>query len=590
MAREGIERRLTTIMSADVVGYSRLMAADEAGTFAQLKTHRREVIEPKATEHHGRVVKLTGDGTLMEFTSVVDAVNFAVEVQQAMVERNASVPEDLQIKYRIGINLGEIIVDGEDIYGDGVNIAARLEGLAAPGGIYISGKVYEEVRNKLSIAFEDLGEQEVKNIPEPVRVYRWTDAAADPTPGMAGVEAALPLPDKPSIAVLPFTNMSADADQEYFSDGITEDIITELSRFRSLFVIARNSSFHYKGQSPKVQDIGRELGVQYIVEGSVRKAGNRVRITAQLVEAESGNHLWAERYDRDLDDIFAVQDEVTHAIVTAIEPTLGSAERDRAHRKPTGSLDAWDLFQRGLWHHYRFTKEDNAEAQGFFRQAIAADPGFAQALGAFAHARYWDALFGFAADPNAALAEGLDHARRAVSLDDREPFAHFALGRVQTLRGELDGAVAELERAIELNSNFAHAYFGLGWALMLFGRPADALERIDSALRLNPHDPAIWTFLAGRALALFFLDRLDEAADWARRSAQCVTTGFWAHGFEAAVLGHLGREREAAAALAEAYRLKPDFSADFVRQILPFRIPEHRQRFLDGLAKAGLEE
>ncbi len=271
-------------MSADVVGYSRLMAGDEAGTFAQLKTHRREVFEPMIAEHHGRVVKLTGDGTLMEFASVVDAINFAVEVQQAMMERNASVPGNLQIRYRVGINLGEIIVDGEDIYGDGVNIAARLEGLAEPGGICISAKVYEEVRNKLSIAFEDMGEREVKNIPEPVRVYRWTDTAADPLPATEGVEGALPLPDKPSIAVLPFDNMSGDPEQEYFSDGITEDIITELSRFSGLFVIARNSSFAFKGESVDVKRIARELGVRYVLEGSIRRAGNRVRINAQLID------------------------------------------------------------------------------------------------------------------------------------------------------------------------------------------------------------------------------------------------------------------------------------------------------------------
>ena len=579
-------RRLAAILAADVVGYSRLIRADEAGTLNRLKALRNDLIDPKIAEHQGRIVKLMGDGMLAEFGSVVDAVCAAAEMQQAMAERNANLTEADRIEFRVGINVGDVVIDGDDIHGDGVNVASRLEGLAEPGGICVSGMVYEEVRRRVGVPFEDLGEREVKNIDEPIRVWRWSPG----TPKRADATESLALPDKPSIAVLPFENMSGDTQQEYFTDGITEDLITALSKIRWFFVIARNSTFVYKGRSVDVKEVGRQLGVRYVLEGSVRKGGNRVRISAQLIEAASGRHVWAERYDRDLEDIFALQDEMTETIVRAIEPELGSAERKRAMRKPPGSLDAWDLFQRGLWHHYRFTKEDNAQAQRFFRQAIEADPTFAHALAAFAHTCYWDALFGFAADVDATLAEGLEYARRAVSLDDKEPFAHFALGRVQTLRGELDAAIAELEQAIELNSNFAHAYYGLGWALVLVGRPAEALDRIDGAIRLNPHDPSIWTFLGGRAIALFFLDRLEEAADWARRSAQCATTGLWAHGIEAVVLAHLGRDQEAAAALAQAYRLKPDFSVEFARKVLPFRNPAHRHRFLEGLAKAGLTE
>ena len=310
MAREGVERRLTTILAADVVGYSRLMAADEAGTFASLKALRRELFEPKTAEYHGRVVKLMGDGTLMEFGSVVDAVTFAVDLQRAVALRNADVPEDQRITYRIGINIGDVIIEGDDIYGDGVNVAARLEGLAKPGGICISGKVHEEVRNKLPTTFEDMGEQQVKNISEPIRVYRVaSDALAVQT--VPSPSTVLPLPDKPSIAVLPFTNMSGDPEQEYFSDGITEDIITALSNVHWLFVIARNSTFTYKGSAVDVMRVARELGVRYVVEGSVRKAANKVRITVQLVDGTTGNHVWAERYDRELDDIFALQDEIT---------------------------------------------------------------------------------------------------------------------------------------------------------------------------------------------------------------------------------------------------------------------------------------
>ena len=339
---QAVQRRLAAILSADVAGYSRLMGEDEAGTLAALKRHRTAVVDPEIAAHNGRIVKLMGDGALVEFASVVDAVECAVAVQQGMAKRNAGVPEDKRIAFRIGINLGDIIVEGDDIYGDGVNVAARIQEIAAPGGVCISSKVQGEVTGKVEAAFKDAGEHELKNIAKPVRVYRWTEGTEAPV----SEAAPLALPDKPSIAVLPFTNMSGDPEQEYFSDGISEDIITELSRFRSLFVIARNSSFAYKGQSVNVGKIGQELGVAYVVEGSVRKAGNRVRITAQLVEAASGNHLWAERYDRDLDDIFAVQDEVTIAIVTAIEPTLGSAEREtrppQADREPgrVGELPA----------------------------------------------------------------------------------------------------------------------------------------------------------------------------------------------------------------------------------------------------------
>ncbi len=517
MSEEGVERKLTTILAADVVGYSRLMAADESGTLAQLKTQRKELIEPKTAEYHGRVVKLMGDGTLMEFGSVVDAVNFAVDLQRAMAGRNADVPEDRRITYRIGINIGDIIVEGDDIYGDGVNIAARLEGLAEPGGICVARNVYNQAKTKVEASFEDLGEKEVKNIPEPLRVYR---VATERLPSAATSPATkpLPLPDKPSIAVLPFTNMSGDPEQEYFSDGITEDIITELSRFRSLFVIARNSSFHYKGQSPKVQDVGRELGVAYVVEGSVRKAGNRVRITAQVVEAASGNHLWAERYDRDLEDIFALQDEMTQTIVGAVEPELSAAERERAVRKPPESLDAWETYQRGLWYLWGFTKDGLAEAQRILRRAQELDPGFATAYAFESYAHYLDVMLGFTEAPGESLEAASTAAKQALALDDKDPVAYFALGRVYMLQGKHDASIAELETAIALSPSFAQAHLGIGAALILSGRLEEAAEALDKAIRLSPRDPVLWGTMGFRSLTCILLQQYEAAAEWARRA------------------------------------------------------------------------
>src|SRR5438034_3154518 len=376
MAEERVERRLAAILAADVAGYSRLMGADEEGTLAALKELRRDLADPKIKEHRGRIVKTTGDGLLVEFASVVDAMRCAVEVQHEMAERNAGVPEERRIQFRMGINLGDIIKDGRDIYGDGVNVASRLEALAEPGGICVNRFVRDQVRDKLDFAFEDAGEQRVKNIARPLRVYR---VRTGRVVGEAIITAQPPLalPDKPSVAVLPFTNMSGDPDQEFVSDGIAEDVITALSRYPSLFVIARNSCFTYKGRAVDVKQVGRELGVRYVLEGSVRKVGNRIRVTAQLIEAENGNHVWAERYDRDLADIFAVQDEISSAVTIGIAPAISDAEQQRAIRKPPESLDAWSAYQRGLWHLSEANQDDNGIAQSFFQRAIDLDPTFA---------------------------------------------------------------------------------------------------------------------------------------------------------------------------------------------------------------------
>ncbi len=584
-----MERRLAAIFAADVVGYSRLMGADETGTLERLKSLRRELVQPNITERKGRIVKLMGDGLLAEFPSVVEAVLCAAGIQDSMNEREADLPDEERIRLRIGVNLGDIIVEGADIYGDGVNVAARLEALADPGGICVSGTVFDHVKGKVGLAFEDIGEQRVKNIAEPVRVFRLASGGPQEGPPTHPAEP-LPLPDKPSIAVLPFDNMSGDPEQEYFSDGITEDIITALSRVRWLFVIARNSTFSYKGTSPDVRQVSRDLGVHYVLEGSVRKGGDRIRISAQLIEATTGRHVWADHYDRDLGDVFALQDEMTETLIAAIEPELGNAERERAIRKPPETLDAWTWFQRGLWHHYRFTKEDNAEAQVLFHKAIEIDPTFSRALAALAHALYWDTLFGYTDSPEQALAEALGLSRKAISLDDKEPFAHFAMGRVQTLKGELETAIAELEQAIELNPSFAHAYFGLGFALMLVGRPEDAIPQMDKAIRLNPHDPSIWTFLSGRSLALILLERHEEALEWSMKSARRANIGWLAHAILASALGHLGRLDEARRAGGDMLDLKPDFSLSFITRTLPFKNPAHLERFLGGLRKAGLPE
>ena len=440
-------RRLSAILAADVAGYSRLMGVDEEGTLAELKAIRHELSDPKVKEHRGRIVKTTGDGLLIEFASVVDAVRCAVEVQRAMAERNADVPADRRIELRMGINLGDIIKDGRDIYGDGVNVAARLEGLAEPGGICVSRVVRDQVRDKLGFTFEDMGEQQVKNIARPVRVHRIRlfEEGRFPAvhPADQATAPALAMPDKPSVAVLPFTNMSGDPEQEFLADGIAEDVITALSRYPSLFVIARNSCFTYKGRAVDLKQVGRDLGVRYVLEGSVRKAGNRIRVTAQLVEAESGKHVWAERYDRDLADIFAVQDEVTGAVTVAVAPAIDDAERQRAMRRVPESLDVWAAYQRGLWHLSKAATDDDDIAQDLFQQAIDLDPTFAGSYSALALVQLQSAALYQKLDPSEAQRSAETLARRAVALDGADAQARSCLGWALQARGELEGALVD---------------------------------------------------------------------------------------------------------------------------------------------------
>lgn len=482
-----MQRRLAAILAADVVGYSKLMAEDEAGTLAALKAHRNEFFNPEVAKRGGRVVKLMGDGVLVEFSSVVDAVEAALAVQQGLAV------DDGPITLRIGINLGDIIIDDDDIYGDGVNVAARLEALAEPGGICMSSIVHQSLGNRVGEEFADAGQHTLKNIDQPVHVFQW--------PGKDGCsalafEAPLTLPDKPSIAILPFDNMSSDPEQEFFADGISEDIITELSKFRSLFVIARNSSFAFKGQSLGLKEVSEKLGVRYVVEGSVRRAGHRVRITAQLIDTLDDAHIWAERYDREMEDIFAVQDEVVSAIVRTIQPHLLQSERQRALRKPPENLDAWENYQRGMWHTMHYRREDRDSALAFFQRAIELDPTFAAAHAGLGYGLYVYIILGAATDREADIKAGLASARRAVQLDEHDPFGYAALTRGYILNAEHGAAITAAEKAISLNSNFALAHFGRAHALWHVGRPAEAVASHEEAIRLSPHDPMMWAYQA----------------------------------------------------------------------------------------------
>ena len=566
-----------------------MMDADESGTLTRLKTLRADVFDPMTANSGGRIFKNTGDGALVEFGSAFGAVQCAVDVQRALRQRNAEIPKDQQFVLRIGISLGDVIVDGEDLFGNGVNVAARMEALANPGEACVSGNVYEHVASSVDFTFEDLGEQTIKGIDRPVRAYRLVSDAADLTaPPVAQADTPLALPDKPSIAVLPFENMSRDPEQEFFADGMAEDIITGLSHYRSLFVIARNSTFAYKGQSPDLRDVARDLGVKYVLEGSIRKAGARIRVTAQLIDGATGSHIWAERYDRELDDIFALQDEITETIVAAIGPEIDQVERERAQRLPPDSLDAWEGYQRGLWHLYRFNQEDNAESQRLFRLAITHAPNFSPAQSGLTHALYFSFMHGFAEDRLAALAEAFETGRNAVACDERDADAHFALGPILNLKHELDAAIAEFEVAIAYNPSFAHSHHGLGTALTFCGHWDQAIESYDRAIRLSPHDPLLWLFLAGKALTLLPAKRLDQAEDYARQSVRQPTAPVTAYFIFAATLGQLGKEDEARKAMADVLRMKPDISREYLAQVLPFRNPADVEYLIEGLHKAGM--
>ena len=587
MASEQVERRLTAILAADVVGYSRLTGLDEEGTHAQLQDHLRSLVDPKIAEHRGRVVKNTGDGMVAEFSSIVDAVRCAVNVQRGMAERNADVPQEKRIDFRIGINVGDIIIDRGDIFGEGVNVAVRLEGIADPGGICISDDAHRQVRGKIDIAFEDTGEQQLKNIIRPVRVYSVRLGGATST-----TRPTVTLPDKPSIAVMPFQNMSGDPDQEYFADGIVEEITTALSRFRQLFVIARNSSFAYKHRAVNVKQVGRELGVRYILEGSVRKAGNHVRITGQLVDAMLGAHLWADRFDGTLENIFDLQDSVTASVVGAIAPKVEQAEIERAKRKPTDRLDAYDYYLRGISVVYGMTRETNEEALRLFTKALELDPEFALAYARAAHCYTFRRVNRWMTDPRREVAEAARLARRAVDLGKDEALA-LSLGSLVLayVVGDLDDGAAFVDLALGLNPNLATAWACDGWMKICFGEHDTAIEHVARAMRLSPLDPRLWEWQFFTALAHFFEGRYDEAASWAEGTLREQPNHLGALRTAIASNSLAGRLEKAQKLMARLRHLDPALRISNLADTMPpLRRPEDRNRWVEGLRKAGLPE
>jgi adenylate cyclase len=594
MPKDQVDRRLAAIFAGDIAGYSRLMGADEEGTLRQLKAHRKELVDPKITEHRGRIVKTTGDGILVEFVSVVDAVRCAVDIQRGMAERNAGVQPDERIEFRIGINVGDIIFDGDDIFGDGVNVAARLEALADPGGIMVSGVVHDQVRDKLSFNFEDLGEQAVKNVIRPVGVHRvhLAEQVARGKSAIAAGKMERTASDRPSLAVLPFVNMSGDTEQEYFADGITEDIITALSKLRWFFVIARNSSFIYKGKAVDVKRVARELGVRYVLEGSVRKSGNRVRITAQLIDAATGNHIWAEHYDGELNDIFDLQDKVTTRVVGAIAPKLEQVEIERAKRKPTESLDAYDHYLRGMASLHQWTSESSNEALRLFYKTFELDSGFASAYGMAAwcfvvrKANRW-----MAADPAQEIAEAARLARRAVDLGADDATALSVAGYALVfVAHDLDNGSAILDRALSLNPNHAGALINSGWTKAFLGEPDTAIKHVTDAMRLSPLDPMSFRTLGAVALAHFVAGRYDEASLWAEKALGERANFLPAIRELAASRALAGRSGEAQAAMTRLREIAPAMRVSTVKEWQPFRRPDDLARLEDGLRKAGLPE
>jgi len=587
------QRRLAAILVADVAGYSRLMAADESGTLARLKGLRAEVIDPRISQFHGRIVGSAGDSLLVEFVSAVNAVQCAVEVQVGLAERNAGLPEDKRMVFRIGVNLGDVILGDGTIHGDGVNIAARLEKLAEPGSICIGRNIYDQVKGKLVCAYDDLGEQRFHNIPEPVRAFRVRPTSAIDTASRAA--DALPLSDRPSIAVLPFTNMSGDPDQEYFSDGITEDIITELSRFHEFTVIARNSPFRYKGLSPKIEDVGRELRVKYVIEGSVRKIGNRVRVTVQLIDSTSAAHIWAERYDRGLDDIFAIQDEVTEAVVVRVAEGIKGARALHARSRPSHPATAYDLVLQARPYRTAYTAAASEIAVRLLRQATELDPNFALAHASLAFVRTGEFEEGWVGDPDAALAEALAAAKRAVALDDSDGYAHASLAYVLLKFGEFEQAEHEIDVALSLNPNHVNIIMTSGWVSIVNCDPEQAIEMIKRARRLNPFMGGweLWTLGQAYLDAKRYQDALDSFAK--------VTNPMTEMFLERAIChAYLGQEDDARKHLRKYLeRAQKEFSsfpgedpvawrAFFLRYNIRRRM-EVTDHLIEGARKAGLD-
>ncbi len=625
-----MERRLAAILAADVVGYSRLMGKDEVGTLAALKTHRKEVIDPKIAEHKGRVVKLMGDGALVEFPSVVEATQCAAEIQRTMALRNAAVPRERRIEFRIGINLGDVIVEGDDIHGDGVNVAARLEGLAKPGGICISRTVFNHLKNKVDLGFENLGEQRVKNIAEPIGVYRvlldpgaagkvigkpktaesrWMRlalaAALALVVAMAGIlisqrpwepreepasvdRMAFPLPDRPSIAVLPFDNLGGDPGQEHLADGITENIIAALSSVRHLFVIARNSVFTYKGKPVQVQRVAEEQGVRYVLEGSIQRSGDRLRITAQLIDAVTGHHLWSERYDREIKDIFALQDEITLKIVEALQVQLTEGEQARIAGRGTDNLEAWLLRNQSRRLFLRFTKEDNIRSRELAQKAVELDPEYARAYTRLGWTHWIDAQAGWGKSRADSLKRAVELAQVAVNLDDADPDNFALLGVIHLILRQHDHALTYMEKAVDLSPNDSKSIAMLAFILNYSGAPEKAISLLGKAMRLSPYYEDWYLGELGRAYLL--TGQYDEAIDALNERLRRNPNSGEAHVLLAAAYGKLDRGNEAQAALAEFMKPRPYYTLRHYAQGEFYKNSEDLEYVLDGLRKAGLPE
>jgi TolB-like protein/class 3 adenylate cyclase len=575
-------RRLAAILAADVAGYSRLIGMDESGTLEGLKAIRAELIDPTIAAHNGRLVKTTGDGLLVEFSSVVDALRCATEMQAGMGERNATVPADKRIEFRIGVHQGDVVIEDNDIFGDAVNVAARLESLAQPSGICVSARVRGDAAGKLDLNFEDMGQQQLKNIARPVRVYRIrADRLGD---AAVGGQPALALPDKPSIAVLPFQNMSGDPEQEYFADGMVEEIITALSRIRWLFVIARNSSFTYKGQTVDVKRVGRELGVRYVLEGSVRKAGQRVRITSQLIDATSGAHLWADRFDGSLEDVFQLQDQVASSVAGVIEPALQAAEIRRSADQPTTDLSAYDLYLRALACYP--SERGISAALNLFRLAIERDPHYASALAgaAFCHMRLH--LSGWGKNPDEDRRQGVDLARRALQVTSDDPGVLAWSAYALAYFGEdIDAAIQLIDRALAVNPSFAYGWHWSGWLRLWAGQPQLAISHFETSSRLSPHAHTANTFMA-LGVAHFFAHRFEDAATMLVRALQEQPDWAPTYRFLAACYAHLRRLDDARKVIERLRAITPLI----VPNATHLRNPEHRELFLSGLRLAAGEE
>ena len=571
-------RRLAAILTADVVGYSRLMQRDETGTLAALTRWRQSILEPLVAEGDGRIVKLLGDGVLVEFASAVNAVQCALAVQDRMAQAEEA-RSDCQIVVRIGINLGDVIVEGDDLYGDGVNVAARLQAIAEPGGICVSAKVRDEMEGKLAALFEDRGEQELKNIGQPVRVFAVRAGAADGSTTGPGRQD-----EKASIAVLPFTNMSGDPEQQYFSDGVTEDIITELQRFRTLFVIARNSSFQYRNASD-VKRVGHDLGARYIVEGSVRRSGQRLRVTAQLIETEGGTHLWAERYDRDMVDVFAVQDEITRSIVMGLRLIVGGAEEKRARLKGPAQMAAYDYLLQAREFFFRFTREANSEARTLVLKGLQHDRDYAHAWSYLAWCHVQDFRRSWSDDPDQSFALAMEAAKKALALDPRDYFNHWPIAFLLVYSRKHDEGIGEYQKALALNPNDSQLLDDFAEALCLAGRPEDAIAQSQLAMRLDPLHPD-W-FYGTLGFAYYQMRKYEDAIT---AMAKMINTpgGMWLFA-RAAAYAQLGRAKEAEETMTEYLRQRPGRTVR-KESMYPFRNPADLEHLLDGLRKAGMPE